>query len=284
MALFLNILLNTHIKIKVVDVGASPLDGKPGYYPLLEQGHAQVVGFEPEPGALAELNLKKSPNETYLPLVVGDGKRHTLHYCAASVMTSLFRPNPKVLNLLHAFPEWGRVVKTEEVSTHRLDDVPEAAHFDLLKLDIQGAELMVLENAVAGLQTALFVHTEVEFMPLYIDQPLFSDVDQFLRKQGFVLHRYEQLFSRVLKPLLVNNDVYAGLSQLIWTDALYVRDFTRLELFATDELLRLALILNDCYSSYDLVLLLLSEYDKRTNSQYGEIYQRDGLKVEVARS
>lgn len=283
MALSLNALLKTGIQIKVVDVGASPNEGRQAYHSLLERGHAQVVGFEPEPGALAELNRRKGPGETYLPMALGDGKRHTLHYCAASVMTSLFKPNPRVIDLLHGFPEWARVVKTEEIATCRLDDVPEAAGFDLLKLDIQGAELMVLENAVAGLRTALFVQTEVEFMPLYTGQPLFPDVDLFLRRQGFVLHRFEQLMSRVVKPLLVNNDIYAGFSQLFWTDALYVRDFTRLELFTDDELLRLALILNDCYSSYDLVLLLLTEYDRRAGSAHGVTYRRDGLGVEAAK-
>lgn len=280
----LNTILGTDIKIKVVDIGANPIDGTPSYLPLLQAGYAQVVGFEPQPEALAELNRKKGPNETYLPMAVGDGKKHTIHFCASSGMTSLFQPNLKVLGLLHGFPEWSRVMKTEEVMTHRLDDVPEAAGFDLLKIDVQGAELMVMQNAVASLKDALFIQTEVEFMPFYIDQPLFSDVDQFLRQYGFVLHRFERLISRAIKPLVVNNDIYAGLSQLFWTDALYIRDFTRLELLTSDQLLRLALILNDCYNSIDLALLLLIEHDKRTQSNYSQLYQEKGLKVAPAKS
>jgi len=279
----LNSILGTDIKIKVVDIGANPIDGQPPYQPLLQQGHAEVIGFEPEPKALAELNLKKGPNETYLPVVVGDGKAYSIHFCAVSGMTSLFKPNHKVLDLLHGFPEWSRVVRTEEVMTRRLDDLPEVAGFDLLKIDIQGAELMVMQNAVAGLQNALFIQTEVEFMPFYVDQPLFSDVDQFLRQHGFVLHRFDRLISRVIKPLILNNDIYAGLSQLFWTDALYVRDFTRLELLTPDQLLRLAVILHDCYNSFDLVLHLLAEYDKRTQSGYSQAYRQKALKAEAAK-
>lgn len=282
MAAPLNSLLQTEIKIKVVDIGANLIDGRPAYYPLLQQGHAHVVGFEPEPDACAELDLKKGPNETYLPYAAGDGKAHTLHFCAAPGMTSLFKPNFKILDLLHGFSDWAQVIKTEEVMTRRLDDVPEVFGFDLLKIDIQGAELMVMQNAVTSLQSALCIQTEVEFMPLYIDQPLFSDVDQFLRQHGFVLHRFDQLISRTLKPLIVNNSIFAGLSQLFWTDAIYIRDFTRLELLTSDQLLRLALILNDCYGSLDLVHLLLSEYDKRTKSGYGKIYQEKGLKPALA--
>jgi FkbM family methyltransferase len=282
MAASLNAILGTDIKVKIVDIGANPVDGTPPYAPLLRAGFAQVVGFEPAPKALAELNQKKGPNETYLPYAVGDGKTHTLNFCSASGMTSLLKPNPKVLDLLHGFPEWAKVVGTEEVLTHRLDDIPEAAGFDLLKIDIQGAELMVMQNGVTNLRNALFVQTEVEFVPMYIDQPLFSDVDVFMRQQGFVLHRFDQLVSRVIKPLIVNNDVFAGLSQLFWTDAFYIRDFTRLELLTTDQLLRLALILHDCYTSVDMVLHLLVEYDKRTGGNYAQTYQHKGLQVKVA--
>jgi FkbM family methyltransferase len=279
----LNAILGTDIKIKVVDIGANPIDGKPSYAPLLQTGTAHVVGFEPQPDALAKLNLQKGPHETYLPVVVGDGKTQTVHFCAASGMTSLFQPNAKLLDLFHGFPEWARVIKTEEVMTRRLDDLPEAAGFDLLKIDIQGAELMVMQNAVASLQNALFIQTEVEFVPLYVDQPLASDVDQFLRQHGFVLHRFDHPVSRVIKPLLLNNDIYAGLSQLLWADALYVRDFTRLDALTGDQLLRLALILNDCYNSFDLVVHLLSEYDKRIGTHYSQIYQQKGLKVQAAK-
>lgn len=273
----LNSILETRIMVKVVDIGANPIDGEPTYAPLLRNGDAEVVGFEPAPDALAQLNRKKGPRETYLPAAVGDGRPHTLHFCASSGLTSLLQPNFKLLNLLHGFPDWARVVKTEEIETQRLDDIPEVAGFDLLKLDVQGAELMILENAVKGLEQAVCVQTEVEFVPLYVDQPLFADVDRFMRRQGFVLHRFQDLISRVIKPLTIRDDIYAGLSQIFWTDAIYIRDFTRLELLGSDQLLRLAAILNDCYLSVDLVLHLLVEYDRRSGTRHTQVYQERGL-------
>ena len=59
----LNSILQTNIKIKVVDIGANPVDGKPNYYPLLERGDAHVVGFEPEPEALAKLNADQAAKD-----------------------------------------------------------------------------------------------------------------------------------------------------------------------------------------------------------------------------
>jgi hypothetical protein len=42
---------------------------------------------------------------------------------------------------------------------------------------------MALENANTALATVGVVQCEVEFVELYQDQPLFADVDKFLRSQ-----------------------------------------------------------------------------------------------------
>ena len=259
-------------RIKVVDIGANPIDGEPPYAKWLKGGDAEVVGFEPNGEALAKLNTMKGPTETYLPFAVGDGGRHTLHICQAPGMTSLLMPNPAVLNLFHGFPDWGRVVSTLEVETVRLDDVAETAGVQLLKLDIQGAELMALRHAENRLEDALVIQTEVEFLPMYVGQPLFSEMEMFLRERGFGFHRFFPLNSRVVRPLLVDNDIYAGLTQTVWADALFVRDLTRLDLLNDEQLLATATILHDCYESVDVAMYLLSEYDRRTGLQLSAGY------------
>lgn len=278
-------LTDTNERVKVVDIGANPIDSAPPYAPLLQNGVADVVGFEPNREALAKLNAQKGPFETYLPYAVGDGKRHTLRFCTAPGMTSLLEPNPKVLNLFHGFPSWGSVVSTDDVDTIRLDDIPETEGVNLLKMDIQGAELMVLRNAEARLADALVIQTEVEFLQMYVDQPLFGDLDVFLRQHGFVFHRFFPTVSRTIQPLLVDNNIYAGLSQLLWADAIFVKDFTKLERYTDQELLRTAMIMHDCYRSLDLVLHLLTEYDRRcgksTASNYLSRLQQTAASVPV---
>jgi FkbM family methyltransferase len=265
-------LTNTHTRVRVVDIGASPIDGTPPYWDLLRAGMADVVGFEPNPEALAKLNEKKGPNELYLPYAIGDGRRHTLRICAAPGMTSLLMPNLKVLNRFHGFSNWARVVATQEIDTVRLDEVEQTAGMDLLKIDIQGSELLAFSHGEARLRDALVIQTEVEFLQMYVDQPLFSDVELFLRQRGFVFHRFFTTVSRVISPLLVNNDIYAGMSQILWADALFVRDFTQLELLSDSQLLRFAAIMHDCYQSIDLVVQILSEYDCRCGTQLGAVY------------
>jgi FkbM family methyltransferase len=265
-------LTGKEMRIKVIDIGANPIDGSPPYSAMLLAGEADIVGFEPNADALSALEKAKGPNETYLPLAIGDGARHMLHVCQAPGMTSLLRPNPAVLRLFHGFPGWGEVKASVTVETVRLDDVPAAAGADLIKLDVQGAELLVLQHAEATLAQALVIQSEVEFLKMYHDQPLFSDIESFLRQRGFMFHRFYPQTSRVIQPMLVNNDIYAGLSQLLWADAIFVRDITRLEYLSDRGLLSMAKIMHDCYRSDDLVLHLLREYDRRTGEQLGPTY------------
>ena len=116
------------------------------------------------------------------------------------------------------------------------------------------------------------IQTEVEFLSMYEGQPLFSEVEIFLRKQGFMLHRFFPAVSRVMRPLLVDNNIFAGLSQMFWADAIFMRDVTRLNLLGDQQLLKMAAILHDCYGSIDVVLRLLTEHDTRTGGRLGPGY------------
>lgn len=269
-------MLDIDVTIDVVDIGANPIavDGRPPYQDLLEAGKVRLVGFEPNRDALAVLQDQKSAHETYLPHAVYDGTEQILKICKAPGMTSLLEPNPAVLNCFHGFDEWAQVIGRETIQTVRLDDVAEIDNLDFLKIDIQGAELEVFRNGTDKLANCLVIQSEVEFMPMYENQPLFSDVDLFLRKHGFMLHRFVQQVSRVVKPLIVDNNPYAGLSQSLWADAIFIRDFTRFDQLSPQQLLKIALILHDVYSSFDVALRALLTRDAMLGTRFGEAYLR----------
>jgi FkbM family methyltransferase len=256
--------------IRIVDIGANPIEGPAPYQPLLDRGLARVVGFDPHPAAVLRLNDRKGPWETYLPLAIGDGTERALYVCAAEGMTSLFEPNPEILNLFYGFPEWGTVKEVQTVKTVRLDDVPEIGEVDYLKLDIQGGELLVLENATRCLSSCLVIQLEVEFLPLYKGQPLFSEVEQFLRAQGFTIHKFWPLKSRALKPLVVGDNIRTNYGQLFWADAVFVRDLTRLHRLASAQLKTLATIAEDVYASHDLALRVTTLLDERHGTRHAD--------------
>ena len=57
---------------------------------------------------------------------------------------------------------------------------------DFVKLDTQGTELYILKGMQHTLTRSIFsVEVEVEFIEMYQDQPLFNEVDSFMRERRF---------------------------------------------------------------------------------------------------
>jgi hypothetical protein len=91
---------------------------------------------------------------------------------------------------------------------------------DFIKVDTQGSELAVLEGSRGILASSVFgLEVEVEFAPMYHGQPLFSDLDSFVRQFGFQL--FDQRCGYWKRDA---GKKYGGpRGQLIFADALYFR-------------------------------------------------------------
>ncbi|MEO8300385.1 MAG: FkbM family methyltransferase [Rhizomicrobium sp.] len=251
---FLTALLAPARPTAIVDVGANPIDGDPPYKAMLAAGLCHVVGFEPQVGALARLNQAKGAHELYLPYALADGTERTLHVCELEGMTSLLVPDPSHLALFNLFPIWGKVKEHIPVTTRKLDDIAEIAHMDFLKMDVQGVEREVLAHGQAKLKDTVAIQTEVSFVPLYKEQPSFGEMDLALRKLGFLPHSVTGTKIWPLSPMVVGNEPNRGIRQLLETDMVYVRDFSRPENMSAEQWKHLALIAHHCYGSFDLAL------------------------------
>jgi len=238
----------------IVDVGANPIDGDPPYKAMLAAGLAEVTGFEPQAEALARLEEKKGPRERYLPYALGDGSRGLLNVCELEGMTSLLVPDPRQLALFNLFPIWGRVKNQIPVDTRKLDDIAEIARMDFLKMDVQGSEREVLTHGRARLKETVVVQTEVSFVPLYQNQPVFGEIDLLLRDAGFIPHSVTGTKLWPIAPMVVGDTPNRGIRQLLETDMVYVRDFSRPENMDAEQWKQLALVAHYCYGSYDLTL------------------------------
>ncbi|MFA5238949.1 MAG: FkbM family methyltransferase [Phycisphaerae bacterium] len=261
--------------IKIIDVGAMIIDNKPAdYHALLKPGVSKVVGFEPNEEECRKLNQSHSDDCLFLPYFIGSGSEHNFNMCNYNMTSSLYEPNIKLLEKFHTMSELNQVVERTTVRTKRLDDIEEVGGADYLKIDVQGAEVDVFEGAANLLAEIMIVHTEVEFIPLYIDQPLFAEVDQALRKSGFLFHKFHRhgMAGRAFKPLIINNDINRPLSQILWADAIYVKNFMDYDNMPAEKLLKLAVIMHDVYGSYDLVHYILQHYDKKTKNKYAPQY------------
>ena len=121
-----------------------------------------------------------------------------------------------------------------------------------LKLDTQGSELDILRGAGTALDRCLGIEIEVEFVPIYVGQPLFADVDQWLRARGFLLWRLHPLVHYSERPgagLSRRGCAYfdracvsfpVGSGRLTWANAIYFRDYRQVPALDSRQLLILA--------------------------------------------
>lgn len=256
--------------IRIVDAGAAANETDP-YARLSRHGWCDVIGFEPNADNCARRNAHALKGHRYLPYALGDGRLRRFYECENPLTSSFYRPNAPMLSKFSRLEL--RVVGERDIQTHRLDDLADVRDIDYIKLNVQGSELDIIMGAQALLSEIVLVHTTVVFIPIYTDQPLFGDIDVALRKSGFWLHKLDAIQGRVLQPVVPNNNPLAPLSQILWTEAaIWVRNFMTFDQIPPDKLLKLAIILHEVYSSFDLAALALRAYDTQTGKDLNRLY------------
>ena len=234
---------------QVVDIGANPLDEAHVYTPLLEAEVCAVTAFEPQTETMRAID---NPLIRILPDAVGDGTRQIFRQCGHSGWSGTLAPSEKTIGVFSQFREHTRIVSEQAMQTRRLDDIDEVQSIDLLKIDVQGGELAVFSNARKKLAHAVFIDTEVSYMPLYEDQPSFGEVDVELRRQGFVIHRFGESHYAIVPPLKLNDNPWIALHQVIDGDVIYIRDYRDAANLDDDQLKQMAMIAHALYQSWDI--------------------------------
>lgn len=221
----------------------------------------EMVGFEPdivECRRLAEAD-RTGGRVRFLPYALGGARaRRTFHMCQQPRCSSLFPPNAEFAAAFSpAIADSMRLVSTTEMDVMPLDEVAgaEGLRPDCLKVDVQGAELEVLEGGSRTLDTVKLVELEVEFNPQYIGQPLFGEIDTYMRGRGFALLGLRRTLWRRRSGIGPGLSVAGG--QVVHGDVLYFNErLLRTGLTERVELGKWLLLLS-AYRQHDFVLHLL---------------------------
>ena len=263
----------------IADIGAAYLGETPPYQPLMDLGLvARLIAIDADTRQTERLQAKWGEAAEVVACVVADGRNHTLHICPeGSGMTSLLEPDPEALAFFNLFPKFGAVERTEQVATRRLDDLWEVPRIDFLKMDIQGAELMVLRNGWSKLADCVAIQTEVSFVTLYKGQPTFAAIDIELRQHGFIPHRFRQVKSWSIAPTMRNNDPRLPFHQLLEGDIVYIRDLVHPATLTSELIGKLALVAHHMLNSPDLAARCILILQARGTLPEGTIDRYYGL-------
>jgi FkbM family methyltransferase len=167
----------------VIDVGASY--GQVARFALHRWPDAAILCFEPLPAASAELRSLPADRVTVNNVALAsEASEGELHVSARSDSSSLLPIGRRQVAEFPGTHETGSITVRKE----RLDAVLSSegpARPALLKIDVQGAELEVLEGANDALERIDSVYVECSFVELYEGQPLAGQVVEFLYRGGF---------------------------------------------------------------------------------------------------
>lgn len=182
-----------------------------------------TVGFEPDLEEYARLSKKLPLGDVCLPHVLFSTPGElNLYLTKSRGCSSVYLPNK---SFLCQFPDSERfaVEKILQIHAVTLDDLyrdRSIADIDFIKIDVQGAELDILKGGRKLVDDKVIgVELEVEFAQMYVDQPLFRDVDRHMAECGFQL----QDLRRNYWKLKGASQIGALKGQLIFGDALYFR-------------------------------------------------------------
>jgi FkbM family methyltransferase len=198
-----------------VDVGAAL--GLLPHWELLN-GAVQVYQIEPRQDACNELeraNAASGLNESHhvicAAVAAGDGPR-TLYVSNVPTGTSILKIESDAgadcldyVDPNYLFPLTEQTIETTRLSS--LLDVAGEAHVDLIKLDIQGAELEALtglgQSRLAGL---LGAELEVGMHAFYPEEARFPAVEKFMNDVGMEL--FDVRVARIRRPLHNQDGAY----------------------------------------------------------------------------
>jgi len=223
--------------ITLLDVGARNVSVEE-LMPL--QKYIRYIGFDADSEEVKRLNSQKNQFKTSQFIASFVGKKNEvvkfgLHYNAGE---------SSVFSFGQYYNKWFRAGNEDyvkeyiELQSNSLDELIDE-DVDVIKLDTQGTEYDILENANKCLKSTLLVELEVEFIQMYEGQKLAHNVFEIMHIMGFELLYLNRVFGQ--------SSGFRGESrgQMIFGDALFgISREKALNLSVAKKIKYVALLLN----------------------------------------
>ena len=162
---------------------------------------ANVYAFEPQKTSytlLCKTTERISRVKTYNCALSSDSGKAAFHTNISPLTSSLSNTSEEGL---HYFREYNQPDTVEEVEATSLFDFlsrEKVPVVDILKLDLQGHELQALKGMAESISSVKVIFVEVQFIKIYQDARLFSELDTYLRSKRFAFYNF---FGLVRSPL-----------------------------------------------------------------------------------
>jgi len=224
----------------------------------------------------------------------GKGK---LYLTKSQVNSSLLKPNSE-MTLRYGMKGF-QVDKVLPIPTVSLDDIVfDPVHKgirlgEFIKTDCQGAEYDIFQGSRKVLkEQCQALWCELEFFQMYHKQRTFSEVDGYLREQGFLLYG---LYPNYVSAKKINRREGDTEERVAWADALYFKDplgNSKNRKGISERDVQVLLLVAVLTGFYDYALELIEAYFKTSRKDYGHLKkwifslaanQKESLEVDLQR-
>jgi 2-O-methyltransferase len=176
----------------IIDAGA--YDGKDSIAMAKKWKGSQVYSFEPIPHLYKNLqrNTNKIPNIKCFQLALAGTNGSVKMYVSdgkENGSSSLLMPKEH-LNV-HPQITFDEQIMVTGITIDHWAELNNITNIDFLWLDLQGLELEVLKSSPKILKTVKVIHAEVSLIETYEGVPLYSELRDWLEKEGFTVIKEE---------------------------------------------------------------------------------------------
>lgn len=183
---------------------------------------ARIYAFEPFQESIDKFrkNLPDNPRVELVPLCLAESSGKRAFYINGYLPTNSLLPRP--VSGTKYYPEQAATIGETQVECVTLDEFIESRGIEdvhILKLDIQGAELMALRGAEHALAAKKFrvLFLEIAFVSLYESGVMYFELAEFLASYGYSIYKMYDFES-------------ADDGQLQFCNAIFLSDEARAEL------------------------------------------------------
>lgn len=168
----------------------------------VENGFNNGVFIEGDESLIPQLenNIIKYPGWAAIKAMLSNEKKQSVNFWKANnqgYSSSILKPAQHLVE--HPNVLFNEIVKVETITLDSLN----LGNFDLIVMDIQGAELLAMQGGIETVKNAKYIWLEVTTGNLYDGDSSITEIIKFLDQYGFVL-------------------IYTQIGINLWGDALFV--------------------------------------------------------------
>jgi len=202
-------------ELMIFDIGAR--DGEESIFFSKIFPNSTVYSFECNPDIISkcEHNIKGFDNINLIKKAVSNSddpinfypidceKSQTKHRDGNPGASSIFKINDYSKREKYIQKE----IKVQSITLKSFMTQKNIKKINILWMDTQGAELLILEGLEEKINDIDIIHTEVEFIQMYKNQPLFNDIKSFLNKNNFLLIKFTSFSKFFGDAVFINKNI-----------------------------------------------------------------------------